>query len=100
MVIQSWAGHFRTFLHAPMKVLVLCLCVLFFTLILKGNLWSLWSLHRDLSQLSQDINIIKVSNQKLDLQLKQAKDPSYLEKQAKDRMDYVEEDDLVFVFPD
>ena len=100
MVIQSWAGNFRSFLHTPTKVLILCLCVLFFTLILKGNLWSLWSLHRDLNQLTQDINIIQVSNRQLDLQLKQAKDPSYLEKQAKDRMDYVEEDELVFVFPD
>lgn len=57
-------------------------------------------MHRDLNQLTQDINIIQVSNRQLDLQLKQAKDPSYLEKQAKDRMDYVEEDELVFVFPD
>lgn len=34
----------------------------------------------------------------LDVQIKQAKDPSFIERQAKDKLDMVGEKDLVFVF--
>lgn len=36
----------------------------------------------------------------LNLQLTQAKDPAYIERQARDRLDLAGEHDLVFVFSD
>jgi len=49
-----------------------------------------------------DGQILKAREQAklLDMQIKQANDPSFIERQAKDKLDMVGEHDLVFVFPE
>lgn len=100
MLLHQLSEKIKYFLHSPYKVFMICLGVLMFTFILKGHMWRLWSLHHEIGQMAQDIKSIELSINKLSSKVRQAKDPNYLEKQAKDRMDYVEEGDLVFVFPD
>ena len=70
------------------------------TLLLNGLLWKLWSLHRDYERLTADIKEAEVSIKKLSVQLKQAKEPSFIERQARDKLDLVTDSDLVFVFAD
>ncbi len=57
-------------------------------------------MYRDLSTIQLQINTSKAEARSLDMQIKQAKDPSFIERQAKDKLDMVGEHDLVFVFSD
>ncbi len=67
-------------------------------LVLDGSLFRLWSLHRDYDGLQSEIQAVKKQNDKLKGQLQKAKDPAFLEREARDRFDLVSEGDLVFVF--
>ena len=87
-------------LQAPQKVIWICLGLVALNVVLDGSLFRLWSLHRD--QVSIEQNIANLEQQNLDLKkrLLRAKDPAFLEREARDRFDLVSEGDLVFVFSD
>ena len=98
MSIRQVPQHIRQFLNHPRKVFFTSVGILFLTLLLNGNLWRLWSLHSDFHVISENMQNVRQDIAHLDKQLSQAKDPSYIERQAKDRLDLVGEHDLVFVF--
>lgn len=78
----------------------MCVCIFIFSLFFNGALWRIWSLRHDLSTIQGQIINSKDQSKALDMQIKQAKDPSFIERQAKDKLDMVGEHDLVFVFSD
>lgn len=90
----------RRFLDHPGRVATLCGCLLILTLVLNGNLWRLWGLHRDFDRFTMQIFDTQKATRLLEAQLLQAKDPSFIERQARDRLDLAGEHDLVFVFAD
>lgn len=98
MFIHDVAFSVKKFLYAPMKVTALCTVVMFLALILNGSLWKLWGLHHDYQKVLSSIEQTLNESNSLDLQLKQAKDPSFIERQAKDKFDLAGDQDLVFVF--
>src|SRR5438045_3255387 len=100
MSVRNMAISFRSFLNHPGKVVILCLAFFTITLLMNGLLWRLWGLHRDFERLTVEIVGTKTDIEKLNAQLKQAKDPSFIERQARDKLDLVSEKDLVFVFPE
>jgi cell division protein FtsB len=100
MAVRRFATTFRNFLNHPGKVATLCVICFAVTLILNGLLWRLWSLRRDYARLTHEISSTQSGIEKLTEQLKQAKDPSFIERQARDKLDLVGEKDLVFVFSD
>lgn len=100
MSVRKIAISFRNFLNHPGKVTALCLVFFATTLILNGLLWRLWGLHRDYERLTAEISETEGAIEKLNAQLRQAKDPSFIERQARDKLDLVSEKDLVFVFPE
>lgn len=100
MSVRKMAISFRSFLNHPGKVATLCVAFFAITLLMNGLLWRLWGLHRDFERLSVEITGTKSDIEKLNFQLKQAKDPSFIERQARDKLDLVSEKDLVFVFPE
>lgn len=55
-------------------------------------------MHHDSATIQGQILKSKAQAKALDVQIKQAKDPSFIERQAKDKLDMVGEHDLVFVF--
>lgn len=67
-------------------------------LVMDGSLFRLWGMHRDFENIKQNIHQLEQQNQKLTVQLAKAKDPAFLEREARDRFDLVSEGDLVFVF--
>ncbi len=94
-------GFFRSLnnlLHSPQKVIGLCLTLVILNLIVDGSLLRWWSLHRDYNLIQKSIQILEQQNAKLKVQLRKAKDPMFLEREARDRFDLVSEGDLVFVF--
>ncbi len=76
----------------------ICLGLVLLNLVLDGSLFRLWSLHRDFDALQVARTNLESQNLKLEAQLKRAKDPAFLEREARDRFDLVSEGDLVFVF--
>ncbi|MDG0816784.1 septum formation initiator family protein [Bdellovibrio svalbardensis] len=100
MSYTQFALGLRRFLNHPGKVAVLCLMVFGVSIVLNGNLWRLWGLHRDYAHIQDEINQTRAGIGDLQGQLKQAKDPAFIERQARDKLDLAGEHDLVFVFPE
>lgn len=101
MVRSFLIGFFRglnNLLQAPQKVIFLCLVLVILNLIIDGSLLRWWSLTRDYASIQKDIQTLEQQNAKLKVQLQKAKDPAFLEREARDRFDLVSEGDLVFVF--
>lgn len=70
------------------------------SLLLNGGLIQLYRLHRDQALVTTQIQAAQTQVLDLNRQLKMAKDPVYIERQALDNYDLVSEKDLVFVFAD
>jgi cell division protein FtsB len=87
-------------LHSPFRVFISCLIFAGVSLLFNGGLLNLYSLHRDHQHMFQRIDEVRAQIIDLDMQIKRSKDPTYIEHQALDRYDLVEENDLVFVFAD
>lgn len=103
MVRSMLIGFFRGInhlIHAPLKVFWVCVGLIVLNLVLDGSLFRLWSLRRDLTATQEKIEILKDKNLDMKARLKRAKDPAFLEREARDRFDLVSEGDLVFVFSD
>ncbi|MFP5518709.1 MAG: septum formation initiator family protein [Bdellovibrionia bacterium] len=94
------ASRFRMFLNEPTRVFFVCFVLGFLYLTFNGNFFRLWGLHRDVERLQTEILLAQKAGSHLDTQLKQAKDPVFIERQARDRLDLASEHDLVFVFAD
>ncbi len=101
MVRSLLVGFFRglnRLLHSPLKVVWLCLALVVLNLGLDGSWLHLWTLHSDFQNIQSGIHSLEQQNSKLRMQLARAKDPAFLEREARDRFDLVSEGDLVFVF--
>ena len=101
MVRSLLIGFFQGINHllqAPQKVIWICLGLVVLNLVIDGSLLRLWSLHRDHASIQEKIQVFKSKNHDMKARLKRAKDPSFLEREARDRFDLVSAGDLVFVF--
>ncbi len=92
--------QFRNFLNRPFKVLLVCNILFVVSLFFNGAVWRVWGLRRDLATIAHQITKSKAQSLSLDMQIRQAKDQVFMERQAKDKLDMVGEHDLVFVFSD
>lgn len=98
--LQKLVYNLRSWLQSPSKVFAICLAVFFISLFLNGTLWKIWSLQKNRTVIGQQILDSKAEIKKIEFQMKQAKDPYFIERQARDKMDMVSGEDLIFVFPD
>jgi len=98
--IYRYSSHFRSFLNKPLKVLIFCNIIFAAYLFLNGAVWRVWGLKRDQSTIQDQIKKSVDQSKNLDMQIRQAKDQSYIARQAKDKLDMVGEHDLIFVFPE
>ena len=87
-------------LQQPFKVFLLCLAFAITSLMLNGTFLQLYRLHRDQNVLNDQIKATRMQILDLDKQLKMAKDPVFIERQALDNYDLIDEHDLMFVFSD
>lgn len=99
MKVRAAPSQIRQILEQPRLVFIFCLIFVFSSLLLNGNFWRLWNLNRDKERKYREILTTIKETQSLKKQLEQAKDPDYMERQAKDKLDFAGENDLVFVFP-
>lgn len=100
---RLFEGFFKSLNHLltnPQKVIWVCAGLVVLNLVMDGSLFRLWKLHRDFNQIQSDIGSLEKQNLQLKGQLRKARDPEFMEQQARDRFDLVSEGDLVFVFAD
>lgn len=98
--VQKIAFTFKKWLNQPKKVFVTCAVIFILALFLNGTVWKVWGLYRDESFITEQIQQTRASIVQIESFMKQAKDPTFIERQARDKMDLVGENDLVFVFPE
>ncbi len=101
-MVRRWIfGFFNglgTILNQPLKVFWLCAILSFLNLIADGTALKLYGLHRDFNEIETKVAELKRKSKDLEFNIKKASDPAFLEREARDRFDLVEEGDLVFVF--
>jgi cell division protein FtsB len=88
----------RSFFESPAKVAAACLFFLFCVLVSDGTLLRLWSLHTVDRQIDRELAELQTGIKKLHEKIKLANSPSYVEKQARDHFDLVEEGEILFLF--
>lgn len=98
MSYNQFAVGFRRFLNNPTQVFMVGLGIFLVSIVLNGNAFKLWGLHRDYDRITEEIQATRLNIKSLSGQLRQAKDPTFIERQARDKLDLVAEHDLVFVF--
>lgn len=96
--IREIAFAIQRWLNQPQKVFLACFAVLVATLFLNGTLWKLWGLYRDESSIVAQSLQAQSQMKLIDRQIQQATDTTFIERQARDKMDLVEDHDLIFVF--
>lgn len=98
--IITASGMLHRFLHHPMRVFWFCVFIVTVSLLLNGSLLRIYSLHRDYSRISEQIMTVQAQVSDLNRKLNMVQDPKFIERQALDRYDLAQENDLVFVFAD
>jgi len=87
-------------LYRPYFTFLLCLLFLAINLILDGTLFRVFRLNRDLRIVKNRIEHIQQKNQKIKNKIKKFSDPDFLKTEARERLDYVGDEDLIFIFPE
>lgn len=91
---------FDQFIHSPLQVLFFGGLLTILLLIYDGSLWRFWSLQTGQQDLQERMVDLEAKAKKLEFKIHQAKQLTYIERQATDQFDYVREGDLIFVFSD
>lgn len=87
-------------LQHPLQIFVVCAVLVVAGLLLDGSLFRLWSLHRDSTEISRRMRVLEVETASLDKKIKRARDPNFIELEAREKFDLASEGDLIFVFSD
>lgn len=99
-IMQGLARLITDLIHSPKMILVLCLIFAITGTLLDGTLYRIWELKNEQTKIQTKMVDTEQVLVKLKKQIKMANDPKFIEREAKDRFDLVEADDLVFVFSD
>lgn len=87
-------------LYQPYWIFLLCLSFMFLNFIVDKTLFRVLLLSRDLKIVQNRIQDMETKNTEIQQKIKKAKDPEFIEKELRERLDYTEEGDLIFLFPD
>lgn len=97
--LKVFSYRFQNWLYRPYKVFIVCLMILLGSLLVNGTVWKVWGLYRDESRFKMEIVKAKADILAVEGQMTMVRDPRYIERLARDKMDLVGENDLMFVFP-
>ncbi len=98
--MKSISRHISRWLNSPLKILIWGGSLTLLLLLVDGSLWRFWSLQRGQEDLQVRMADLEEKAKKLEFKIHQAKNLTYIERQATDQFDYVREGDLIFVFAD
>lgn len=92
------SNAFRDGLQNPLNVLLIVGTISFSAVLIDGTLFRLWSLARDRDQLTERMESLKLSILDKEKRLKESNRPEFIERQARENLDFVRDGDLVFIF--
>lgn len=95
--IHRWVNEF---FHRPKSVAMWCLVLSLSGLLVEGSLLSWLRLLSEERVMGEEIVRLKADNARLKTEVSQTKDPSLIEREARERLDLVQKNDLIFVFSD
>ena len=98
--IKTLIFKFRLWLQNPLKVLATCLIIFVITLLLNGTVWKIWGLSRDAKQIEAQIVSTQFQVVGLNKKMQLIKNDAFMERTARDKLDFASEKDLIFVFPE
>ena len=90
----------KQLLHKPYRILIICLVFLSFNLIIDNTFIHIFQMSRDLSIVRNRIEDIAQKNKKIKANIKKASDPNFIESEVREKLDFTNEGDLIFIFPD
>ena len=90
----------KRLLHKPYSVLIACLVFLFVNLIIDKTFIQIFQMSRDLSIVRNRISDVEQKNSKMKVSIKKASDPNFIESEVREKLDFTNEGDLIFIFPD
>ena len=99
-MLKQLVRGFSELLNQPMKVLWICMGLVFASVILDGSFLRLYGLYRDHQHILNRIEEGKLRSKQLEFRIHEAQQPEFIERQVRDQFDLVKEGDLVFVFSD
>lgn len=89
-----------SFLYQPYFVFLFCLVFLSLNLVFNGTLFRIFRLSQDLKIVQNRIQHTQKQTEELKIKIKQAEKPEFIKKELRERLDYTEEGDLIFLFPE
>ena len=90
----------KNFFYKPFYTLVVCLVFLVFNLVIDGTLFQIFHLGRDLRILKNRTQDLQEKNKIIKEKISHSSDPDFIEEEARERLDFAGEGDLIFIFPD
>ena len=99
-MIKFFKNKIRKIFYYPIYTGIFCLIFLAVNLIFDGTLFQIFRLGRDLKIMKNRIHYIDQKNQALEKKRKSFLLPQAIEEKARDRLDFSNKDDLIFIFPE
>jgi cell division protein FtsB len=97
--VKALFQAFQNLFEHPIKIGLIALLLAFTSLLAEGTLIDLWSLKREKQRLQNRYQELKTYSHDLQGRLLQAKNSDgFIGRQARDKLDLVKEDELVFIF--
>lgn len=98
MIFQKFGQRVLEVLASPFKVTLICSAFAGFSVFLNGSAYQLWTLHQQTDAIQNHIVDLKMEQERIERKIKQASHKDFIERQAREQLYLVADDDLVFVF--
>ena len=99
---MKWKWLFKIlmnkFSHQPLWVLTVCLILLCAHLIRDKTIFNLLQMYNNRQTLEKRISDLKTKNKQVEDQVKKLSHKPFLEREVKDRLNMVGEEDIIFIF--
>ncbi len=96
---MSFLDWILRFLDHPVKIAMIAIIIGFAGLLTQGTLLDLWTLQAEKHRLEAKYTEIMKSNTGLEFRIEEAKNSDkFIGHQAREKLDLVREDELVFIF--
>lgn len=97
--MTSYFEWIRNLLEHPLKVCIVALALAFASLLAEGSLLNLWNLKSEKQKLLDKYQITSQKNSQLKGKiLKAQSSDKFIGHEARERLDLISEDELVFIF--
>ena len=90
----------KNLFHRPFSIFVICMVFLVFNLLIDGTLFQIFHLGRDLRVIQNRTEDLQEKNKIIKRKILRSSDPDFIEEEARERLDFSEEGDLIFIFPE